>query len=60
MYVLEVSEYFFSLGGYDGSDFLSSAEYFDPDRGEWREVTNMSSGRSGAGSAVGYHPCVQR
>lgn len=50
--------FFVFAGGYDGTDFLSSVECFDISRGEWREVANMTSGRSGCGSAVGYQPCV--
>ena len=50
----------FVVGGYDGHDFLSSVEYYDPNRNEWKEVTNMSIGRSGCGTAVGIQPCIRR
>ena len=48
-------------GGYDGSVFLPSIECLDPGEshgGVWREVAEMSSGRSGCGSVVGYQPCL--
>lgn len=45
------------IGGYDGQDFLSSVESFDPDTGQWTEVTEMTSGRSGVGVAVTIEPC---
>jgi len=51
---------FSNTGGYDGHDFLSSVEYYDFAKNEWKEVTNMSAGRSGLGSAVGYQPCLRR
>jgi len=51
----------YAIGGYDGSVFLSSIECLDPGEchgGVWREVAEMSSGRSGCGSVVGYQPCL--
>lgn len=45
------------VGGYDGQDFLSSVECYDPMSDTWQVVTNMCSGRSGAGVAVGMEPC---
>ena len=48
--------FFFFVGGYDGNDFLSSVECYDPDRNIWTEVTNMTCGRSGHGVAVGAEP----
>jgi hypothetical protein len=44
-------------GGYDGQEFLSTVECYDPDKNEWTEVTNMTCGRSGHGVAVGAEPC---
>ena len=44
-------------GGYDGQDFLSTVECYDPDKNEWSDVTNMTCGRSGHGVAVGAEPC---
>lgn len=51
--------YFFLIltGGYDGQEFLSTVECYDPDKNEWEEVTNMTCGRSGHGVAVGAEPC---
>lgn len=46
----------FFAGGYDGNDFLSTVECFDPDKNEWTEVTNMTCGRSGHGVTVGAEP----
>lgn len=43
-------------GGYDGNDFLSSVECYDPDSNIWTEITNMTCGRSGHGVAVGAEP----
>lgn len=44
-------------GGYDGEDFLPTVECYDPKEGTWTIITKMSSGRSGAGVAVGMEPC---
>jgi len=41
----------FTVGGYNGSTFLNSVEYFDPSD-QWIELPPMSECRSGAG--VGY------
>ena len=49
--------FIFCAGGYDGQDFLSSVECYDPCTDTWTVVTNMCSGRSGAGVAVGMEPC---
>ena len=46
------------LGGHDGNDFLASVEAYDPDQDEWKEVTNMSCGRSGHGVCVALEPCL--
>ena len=46
-----------STGGYDGQDFLKSVECYDAQQDTWSEITSMSSGRSGAGVAVGMEPC---
>ena len=43
-------------GGYDGNDFLSTVECYDPDKDEWTDVTYMTCGRSGHGVAVGAEP----
>lgn len=46
-------------GGYDGNNFLSSVECYDPDTDEWTENTTMSCGRSGHGVAVALEPCLK-
>lgn len=43
-------------GGYDGNDFLSTVECYDPDKDEWTDVCYMTCGRSGHGVAVGAEP----
>ena len=50
---------FYDAGGYDGNDFLSSVECYDPNREEWKEVTTMTCGRSGHGVAVSMEPCLK-
>lgn len=59
MLFLVVHVLFFKIltGGYDGQEFLSTVECYDPDKNEWEEVTNMTCGRSGHGVAVGAEPC---
>ena len=47
---------FCAAGGYDGNDFLTSVEMYNPETNEWGEVTNMPCGRSGHGVAVGAEP----
>lgn len=57
IFFLNLTQYFILFsGGYDGNDFLSSVECYDPDKNEWAEVTNMTCGRSGHGIAVGAEP----
>ena len=48
--------YCFFAGGYDGNDFLSTVECYDPDKNEWMDVCYMTCGRSGHGVAVGAEP----
>lgn len=52
-----INVWVFSLGGYDGIDFLSSIEGYNPETNVWTEYTNMTCGRSGHGVAVGTQPC---
>lgn len=40
----------YAVGGFDGTNRLSSAECYYPERDEWRMVTPMNSIRSGAGA----------
>ena len=47
---------FLFVGGYDGNDFLSTVECYNPDKDEWLDVTYMTCGRSGHGVAVGAEP----
>lgn len=51
-----INEVFSILGGYDGSDFLSTVECYDPDKDEWSDIAYMTCGRSGHGVAVGAEP----
>ena len=39
----------FAVGGFDGSNRLSSVECYDPERDEWKSVASMNTMRSGAG-----------
>ncbi len=41
-----------ALGGYNGVDFVSTAELYKPDTEEWIIVGNMSSERSGHTAAM--------
>lgn len=48
--------FLFLSGGYDGNDFLSTVECYDPDKDEWADVAYMTCGRSGHGVAVCAEP----
>lgn len=50
----------YAMGGFDGNNFLSIVEVYDPKLNEWVEGTPLTSGRSGHASAVIYQPsCAQ-
>ena len=42
----------YALGGYDGSNFLSSCEVYDPASNRWRAIAPMGSKRSEMAAAV--------
>lgn len=42
-------------GGYDGQNFLSIMEVYDPATDVWTVGQPLTSGRSGHASAVSYH-----
>lgn len=42
----------FSVGGFDGSSGLNSAEMFDPSTNEWTNIASMSTRRSSVGVGV--------
>ena len=42
----------FAVGGFDGTNRLSSVECFDPSTGQWSGVAAMSTARSYFGAAV--------
>lgn len=46
----------YAVGGFDGTNRLSSAECYYPERNEWRMITPMNTIRSGAG---GYGGCQE-
>lgn len=46
----------YALGGFDGHNFLSIVELYDPAQDKWEESTALTSGRSGHASAVIYQP----
>lgn len=44
------------LGGFDGVNFMTSVEIYNPARNTWEEGVPLTSGRSGHASAVCYQP----
>lgn len=46
------------LGGYDGQNFLTNVEMYDPERNAWEEGDPLPSGRSGHACAVCYQNLV--
>ena len=41
-----------AMGGYNGTDFVSTVELYNPESEEWIIFGNMTSERSGHGAAV--------
>jgi len=39
----------YAIGGYDGSDYLKSAEKYTPSDGVWSTIADMNSRRDGPG-----------
>ena len=37
----------FAIGGFDGTEVLSSIEYYDPEEGTWKGAGHLSTPRSG-------------
>ena len=48
----------FALGGYDGKNFSSVVEVYDPEKDEWRFGTSLTRERSGHGSALTVEPTL--
>lgn len=46
----------YAIGGFDGTNFLSIVEVYDPKTNTWEQGTPLNSGRSGHASAVIYQP----
>lgn len=46
----------YAIGGFDGTNFLSIVEVYDPKANTWEQGTPLNSGRSGHASAVIYQP----
>lgn len=46
----------YAIGGFDGNNFLSIVEVYDPRSNTWEQGTPLNSGRSGHASAVIYQP----
>jgi len=46
----------YAIGGFDGNNFLSIVEVYDPRTNTWTKGTPLKSGRSGHASAVIYQP----
>ncbi len=49
----------FALGGYDGKNFSSVVEIYDPERDEWTYGTSLTKERSGHGSALTVEPTLE-
>ncbi|CAF1368727.1 unnamed protein product, partial [Didymodactylos carnosus] len=47
-----------AMGGYDGKNFLSVVEVYDPDTDTWDFGTSLTSERSGHGSALTVEPTL--
>ena len=47
--VAVVNRLLYAVGGFDGSERLSSVECFYPEKDEWKQVAPMHKTRSGAG-----------
>ena len=47
-----IFNFFFQVGGFDGSTGLNSAEMYDPRTHEWRMIAPMSTRRSSVGVGV--------
>ncbi|CAF1597901.1 unnamed protein product, partial [Didymodactylos carnosus] len=47
-----------ATGGYDGNNFLSVVEIYDPDTNTWEFSTSLTSERSGHGSALTVEPTL--
>ncbi|CAF1588213.1 unnamed protein product [Rotaria sp. Silwood1] len=49
----------FALGGYDGKNFSSVVEIYDPEKDEWSYGTSLTRERSGHGSALTVEPTLE-
>lgn len=49
----------FALGGYDGQNFSSIVEIYDPEKDEWTYGTYLTKERSGHGSALTVEPTFE-
>nr|CDS21883.1 kelch ECH associated protein 1 like [Echinococcus granulosus] len=45
-----------TVGGYDGNEFLSSVEVYDPSRDTWTRTTVMPCGKSGHAVVTSREP----
>jgi hypothetical protein len=48
------------LGGYDGTNFSSVVEVYDPDKDEWTYGTPLTRERSGHGCALTVEPSLDQ
>jgi hypothetical protein len=48
----------FVQGGYDGSQFCSLVEIYDPKANQWRAGMSLTHERSGHGSALTIEPTL--
>jgi kelch-like protein 19 len=52
--VAVVNRLLYAIGGYDGTERLSSAECYHPENNAWNMITPMTTQRSGAGTFLYY------
>lgn len=60
MGVAVLNRLLYAVGGFDGTNRLSSAECYYPERNEWRMITPMNTIRSGAGEWGVWGALAQR
>ncbi|CAF1230338.1 unnamed protein product [Rotaria sordida] len=53
-----LDKHLFTIGGYDGKNFSSVVEIYDPKKDEWSYGTPLTRGRSGHGSALTVEPTL--
>lgn len=54
-----LDKHLFALGGYDGQNFSSVVEIYDPEKDKWTYGTSLTKERSGHGSALTVEPTFE-